>query len=74
MSQSICTDARVDLPLTTMYGDLCNLVVDELKATPDVWQKLSEDQQTDLICRGAVFALAFCISFEFLGGLAGVAL
>lgn len=43
--------AAVSIAKDTMYGDLCNLVVDELKAAPDVWQKLPEDQQTDVICR-----------------------
>ena len=28
----------------------------------------------DLIFSGAIFAIAFCVSYEFLGGLAGVVL
>ena len=35
----------------TMVGDLMQLVIDELKAAPDVWQKLGEPWQQDVIDR-----------------------
>ncbi len=35
----------------TMVGDLMQLVIDELKAAPDVWQKLGERWQRDIIER-----------------------
>lgn len=35
----------------TMHGDLMALVLDELKAAPDVWQKLGEVEQDDVIQR-----------------------
>lgn len=35
----------------TMLGDLMTLVLDELKAAPDVWQKLGENEQDDVIDR-----------------------
>ncbi|MFL0802557.1 MAG: hypothetical protein K6L81_02495 [Agarilytica sp.] len=49
-----------DIAKETMLGDLMELVVDELKAQQDVWQKLSESNQTYAInrvearCREAV--------------------
>jgi hypothetical protein len=41
----------VDICADTMTGDLCQLVIDELKAAPDVWQKLPEDTQYRMIER-----------------------
>lgn len=35
----------------TMHGDLMAIVLDELKAAPDVWQKLGEQEQDDVIGR-----------------------
>lgn len=35
----------------TLYGDLCKCVVDEIKALPDVWQKLTYDRQRMVIDR-----------------------
>lgn len=35
----------------TMHGDLMALVLDELRAAPDVWQKLGEDEQQQVIDR-----------------------
>lgn len=35
----------------TMHGDLMAIVIDEMKALPDVWQKLGESEQRDLIGR-----------------------
>lgn len=43
--------AFVEMAQETMLGDLVNLVIDEMKAAPDVWQKLSERQQDDVIYR-----------------------
>lgn len=40
-----------DLAADTMRGDLISLVIDELKAAPDCWQKLSHDQQDEVIHR-----------------------
>lgn len=41
----------VELAAPTMLGDLMAIVVDEIKAAPDVWQKLSEHKQDALIHR-----------------------
>jgi hypothetical protein len=41
----------VELAQATMLGDLMQIVVDEVKAAPDVWQKLSEHKQDALIHR-----------------------
>lgn len=35
----------------TMLGDLMKLCIDEVKAAPDVWQKLSEAEQQNIIDR-----------------------
>lgn len=35
----------------TMTGDLMACLIDEFKAAPDVWQKMPEDHQQDLIYR-----------------------
>lgn len=43
--------AEVDIGGLTMLGDLCALVVDEIKAAPDVWAKLSEEKQEAMIGR-----------------------
>ena len=45
-----------ELPATsiaasTMLGDLMALVIDELKAAPDVWQRLAENEQSEVIDR-----------------------
>lgn len=45
------TPAFVEIAAQTMLGDLVTLVIDEMKAAPDVWQKLSERQQDDVIYR-----------------------
>lgn len=44
-------DQTIELATETMLGDLTSFLIDELKAAPDVWQKLSEDQQDDVIER-----------------------
>lgn len=41
----------VELASETMVGDLMSLVIEELKAAPDVWQKLSEHKQDAVIGR-----------------------
>lgn len=41
----------VELARETMLGDLMSLVIEELKAAPDVWQKLSEHKQDAVIGR-----------------------
>lgn len=49
-----------EIAAETMLGDLMSLVVDELKAAPDAWQKMSERKQSDVLyrvenrCRDAV--------------------
>lgn len=43
--------ALVEVSAQTMLGDLVGLVIDELKAAPDVWQKLSERKQDEVIDR-----------------------
>jgi hypothetical protein len=44
---------QTDLQLyaETLQGDLMKIVLDEVRAAPDVWPKLSEDQQAQLISR-----------------------
>lgn len=44
-----CADSEV--AASTMLGDLMTLVLDELKAAPDVWQKLGEVDQDAIIDR-----------------------
>lgn len=41
----------VELARETLVGDLVSLVIEELKAAPDVWQKLSEHKQGAVIGR-----------------------
>lgn len=41
----------IELARETMQGDLMALVIDELKAAPDVWQRMSESKQDDVIAR-----------------------
>lgn len=49
-----------EIAAETMLGDLMSLVVEELKAAPDVWQRMNEDKQSEALyrienqCRGAV--------------------
>jgi hypothetical protein len=43
--------STIALTEKTMLGDLCHVVIDELKAAPDVWQKLSEEKQREAIER-----------------------
>lgn len=45
------SDETIDICADTMAGDLIQLVIDEMKAAQDVWQKLSEDQQRWMIER-----------------------
>lgn len=45
------TVPAVHMAADTMHGDLMQLVVDELKAAQDVWQKLTEGEQADAIDR-----------------------
>lgn len=45
------TQERESIAASTMLGDLMSLVIDELKAAPDVWQKLGEVEQDDVIDR-----------------------
>lgn len=53
-------EEAVAIAAETMLGDLMQLVIGELRAMPDVWQKLSEARQGDVIervekqCRDAV--------------------
>lgn len=44
-------NAIVHIAADTMLGDLMGVVLDELKAAPDVWQKLGEVEQDDAIDR-----------------------
>src|SRR5690606_30910002 len=41
----------IDVAEETMAGDLMSFLRDELKAAPDVWQKMSEEQQENVIYR-----------------------
>lgn len=40
-----------EIAAETMHGDLMSIVLDEIKNIPDVWQKLGEQEQDDLIYR-----------------------
>jgi len=44
-------ESGVEIAEITMLGDLMKVALDEIKAAPDVWEKLSEKQQDDLIYR-----------------------
>lgn len=44
-------DDTVILAADTMLGDLVSLVIEEIRAAPDVWQKLNEFQQEEVIER-----------------------
>lgn len=44
-------DAVVEIAKSTMAGDLIAATIDELKAAPNVWQKMSEQQQIEVIER-----------------------
>lgn len=44
-------NASVEIAAETMRGDLVSMLIDELKAAPDCWQKLSQAQQDDVIWR-----------------------
>lgn len=46
-------EGTISLASETMLADLTQCLIDELKAAPDVWQKLSEDAQDDVIKRVA---------------------
>ena len=50
MTDEATTEA-VQTTSETMLGDLVSLVIDEMKAAPDVWQKLSQARQDDVIQR-----------------------
>ena len=41
----------VEVAKQTMIGDLVQATIDELKAAPDVWQKMSEGKQAEVIER-----------------------
>ena len=64
----------VEIAAETMLGDLMALCVGELKAAPEVWQKMSEEMQDDVIqraedqCRAAVDKATLIIA---AGGIAG---
>ncbi len=45
------TGAAPEIASETMVGDLMQLVIDELKAAPDIWPKLGERWQRDVIVR-----------------------
>lgn len=44
-------EAAVEMAAETMTGDLLAALVDEFKTAPDVWQKMPEHQQQDVIYR-----------------------
>lgn len=61
-------ESGVEIAEETMLGDLMKVALDEIKAAPDVWEKLSEKQQDDVIyrvemrCRKAVRTAADLIN------------
>lgn len=44
-------EETIELTAETLRGELAKFVIDELKAAPDVWQKLNQHQQDDVIER-----------------------
>ncbi len=44
-------ESTLELAKETLLGDLMNVVLEEIKAAPDVWQKMSESHQTLVIER-----------------------
>lgn len=44
-------EAAVEMAAETMTGDMLAALVDEFKTAPDVWQKMPEHQQQDVIYR-----------------------
>ena len=44
-------DADVEIARETMLGDLMKVCLDEIRAAPDVWPKLSQEKQEDVIDR-----------------------
>lgn len=44
-------DTPIQVAEATLLGDIMKFVVDELKAAPDVWQKLSQHKQDEVIYR-----------------------
>lgn len=44
-------DQVAEIAELTMRGDLVSALIDELKAAPDCWQKMSQQQQDDTIWR-----------------------
>lgn len=55
MTNAVTDNANIagisEIAAETMHGDLMAVVIDEVKALPDVWQKLSEDEQDQVIDR-----------------------
>lgn len=49
--EAFALPVEVEIARETMLGDLMKLCIDELKAAPDVWPKLSQEKQEDVIER-----------------------
>lgn len=51
MTEEHAAYEATDIAAETMHGDLMSIVLDELKAAPDVWQRLGEVEQQEVIDR-----------------------
>ena len=51
LPETTITDDIVSITEDMMLGEMLQIVIDEIKAAPDVWQKMSQDQQDDMIDR-----------------------
>lgn len=65
------TETTIDIARETMLGDLMNVVLDQVKSAKDVWQKLGERDQEDMLTRiqlGCANAVNKAISFIAVNG------
>lgn len=63
-NETVAEFKPVDIATETMHGDLVQLCIDEMKAMPDVWQKLPQHLQQEVINRVQTRcgeAIRFCV-------------
>lgn len=70
LHQDLEGDEAAEIATETLYGDLVRCVLDEVKALPDVWQKLPERKQAEVIDR-VVRRMNKAASFAILAARAG---
>lgn len=51
LPETTIDDDLITITEDMMLGEMLQLIIDEIKAAPDVWQKMSQDQQDDMIDR-----------------------